>query len=81
MMSVSDLSALCWLFPMEDRPGYQALWRFWAPEERLEDLDRRTAGAAHRADNSDRPERHPGSHEAEEHHDPTGPRDGGHHQV
>lgn len=44
--SVSDLTALCWLFPKEDRPGYDALWRFWTPEANLEALDKRTAGAA-----------------------------------
>jgi phage terminase large subunit-like protein len=46
MASVNDLTALCWLFP--DRPAdrYEALWRFWLPEDRLDDLDRRTAGQA-----------------------------------
>lgn len=46
MGSVSDLTALCWVFP--DRPAdtYTALWRFWVPENALEDLDRRTAGSA-----------------------------------
>lgn len=46
MGSVSDLTALCWIFP--DRPAdtYTALWRFWLPEDALTDLDRRTAGAA-----------------------------------
>jgi phage terminase large subunit-like protein len=46
MGSVSDLTALCWIFP--DRPAdtYTALWRFWVPENALEDLDRRTAGSA-----------------------------------
>lgn len=45
LASVSDLNALCWLFP---RPGgtYQALWRYWAPEAALEALDKRTAGTA-----------------------------------
>lgn len=42
--SVSDLTALCWLLPEDG--GYRALWRFWAPEDSLEDLDKRTAGAA-----------------------------------
>lgn len=44
--SVSDLTALCWLFPREDRPGYEVVWRFWTPEDNLEALDKRTAGAA-----------------------------------
>lgn len=45
--SVSDITALCWLFPYVDgRHGYDALWRFWAPEDTLEQLDKRTAGAA-----------------------------------
>lgn len=44
--SVSDLTALCWLFPREGAPGYEALWRFWTPEESIEALDKRTAGAA-----------------------------------
>lgn len=45
LASVSDLTALCWDFPGEgDR--HELLWRFWLPEDRLEDLDRRTAGEA-----------------------------------
>jgi phage terminase large subunit-like protein len=46
MGSVSDLTALCWVFP--DRPAdrYEVLWRFWLPADALEDLDRRTAGYA-----------------------------------
>lgn len=45
--SVSDLTALCWLFPFDDgRPGYDAIWRFWTPEENLEALDKRTADNA-----------------------------------
>jgi phage terminase large subunit-like protein len=43
--SVSDLTALCWLFP-KDGPGYDVIWRFWTPEDNLEALDKRTAGAA-----------------------------------
>lgn len=41
--SVSDLTALCWVFP-RDGGRYQAVWRFWTPEATLEDLERRTAG-------------------------------------
>lgn len=45
LASVNDLTAVCWDFPAEgDR--HELLWRFWLPEERLEDLDRRTAGEA-----------------------------------
>lgn len=44
--SVSDLTALCWVFPFPDRPGYDVIWRFWTPEENLEALDKRTAGNA-----------------------------------
>lgn len=46
--SVSDLTAVCYLFPYEkDRgPGYDAIWRFWTPEENLDSLDERTAGQA-----------------------------------
>lgn len=45
--SVSDITALCWLFPYTDgRVGYDAIWRFWAPEDTLDQLDKRTAGSA-----------------------------------
>lgn len=44
LASVNDLAALCWDFPDGDR--HELLWRFWLPKERLEDLDRRTAGEA-----------------------------------
>jgi phage terminase large subunit-like protein len=52
LASVSDLTALCWLFPREvqvrDRlvTGYRALWHVWAPEAALEALDARTSKAA-----------------------------------
>jgi phage terminase large subunit-like protein len=45
LASVSDLSALCWLFPKED-DRYEAIWRFWTPEENLKALDLRTNGMA-----------------------------------
>lgn len=50
LASVSDLTALCWLFPYSpDRgPGYDAIWRFWTPEDNLDNLDNRTAGKASR---------------------------------
>lgn len=44
LASVNDLAALCWDFP--DRGRHELLWRFWLPEDRLKDLDRRTAGQA-----------------------------------
>lgn len=44
--AVSDLNALCWLFP-DDRDGsVDLVIRFWTPEENIPDLDRRTAGNA-----------------------------------
>lgn len=47
LASTSDLAALCWDFPHEDGT-HDALWRFWAPEAKLSDLDERTAGNASR---------------------------------
>lgn len=46
--SVSDLTALCWLFPFQgdEGPGYDAIWRFWTPEDNLADLNKRTADSA-----------------------------------
>lgn len=46
LASTSDLSALCWLFPDDDRGGFDAIWRLWTPEDNVEALDQRTAGAA-----------------------------------
>ncbi|WP_051637267.1 terminase large subunit [Rhodococcus sp. UNC363MFTsu5.1] len=46
LASVSDITALCWLFPDAERGGYDALWRLWTPEENVEALDKRTAGEA-----------------------------------
>lgn len=43
--SVSDLTSLCWLFP-DGAGGFDALWRVWAPEESLPQLEKRTAKAA-----------------------------------
>lgn len=43
--STSDLTSLCWLFPHPDG-GFEALWRFWAPEDALAELDKRTARSA-----------------------------------
>ena len=45
--SVSDLTALAWVFPRrDDSGGYDIKFRFWTPEDNLEALDKRTAGAA-----------------------------------
>lgn len=44
--ATSDMTALCWLFPDLERGGYEALWRFWVPEDTLDDLDQRTANNA-----------------------------------
>lgn len=42
--SVSDLTALVWLFP--GSPGYDVLCRFWMPEAALDSLDAATARTA-----------------------------------
>jgi phage terminase large subunit-like protein len=44
LASVNDLTALCWDF--HDGDKHELLWRFWLPEDRIKDLDRRTAGEA-----------------------------------
>lgn len=46
LASVSDLTALCWLFPDREAGSFTGIWRFWLPSDALEDLNRRTAGAA-----------------------------------
>lgn len=48
LASTSDLCALAWLFPDDEAGGFDALWRLWTPEENIEALDKRTAGAASR---------------------------------
>ncbi len=40
--SVSDLTALAWLLPDEERGGYDVLCRFWTPEASMDALDTRT---------------------------------------
>ena len=45
LASVNDLTALCWDFP-DGEDGHDLLWRFWLPADRIEDLNRRTAGEA-----------------------------------
>jgi phage terminase large subunit-like protein len=44
LASTTDLAALCWVFPDDD--AYQAVWRLFAPQGAIDDLDRRTAGMA-----------------------------------
>lgn len=44
--SVSDLTALCWMFPIDGLDGYDVIWRFWTPEENLDALNKRTADSA-----------------------------------
>lgn len=46
LASTSDLSALCWLFPDDELGGFDAIWRLWTPEDNVDALDQRTAGAA-----------------------------------
>jgi len=45
LASVNDVTALCWDFP-GDGDEHQVVWRFWLPEARLDDMTKRTAGAA-----------------------------------
>jgi phage terminase large subunit-like protein len=45
LSNVEDITAVCWLFPAPDG-SYDALWRFWLPEDRLRDMKKRTAGNA-----------------------------------
>ena len=45
LASVSDLSAVSWLFPQDDGT-FAALWRIWTPEANLERLDKLTNGSA-----------------------------------
>lgn len=46
LSNVDDISALCWLFPDRDGDRYDAVWRFWLPEDQLPAMNRRTAGGA-----------------------------------
>jgi phage terminase large subunit-like protein len=50
LASSTDIAALCWTFRdgEGDEESYCAAWRFWVPQERLGDLERRTGGAATR---------------------------------
>lgn len=45
LASVEDLAALCWSF-RDEHGGYDNLWRFWLPADRLPHLSKRTAGNA-----------------------------------
>ena len=45
LAATTDLTALAWLFP-DDAGGYDALWRFWMPEDAVERLDASTARMA-----------------------------------
>lgn len=45
LASSIDIAALCWDFPDEDG-AHDAIWRFWIPEARVKDLDKRTGGDA-----------------------------------
>ena len=45
LASVSDVTALAYIFPQEGG-GYDCLFRFWTPEENVEELDKRVAGNA-----------------------------------
>jgi phage terminase large subunit-like protein len=44
LASSTDIAALAYDFPSPS--GHDVIWRFWIPEERLQSLDARTAGAA-----------------------------------
>jgi phage terminase large subunit-like protein len=47
LANTRDVTALCWVFPDDaDPPGYDAVWRYFLPEELVPSLDARTAGAA-----------------------------------
>lgn len=46
LSSVDDTTALCLAFPNRKEDSVTCLWRIWIPEDRLRDLDRRTAGQA-----------------------------------
>ncbi|MDH2425773.1 terminase TerL endonuclease subunit [Sphaerisporangium sp. TRM90804] len=43
LSNVEDVTALCWLFPDREAGTFDAVWRFWLPEARLKDLNKRTA--------------------------------------
>ena len=45
LASTTDIAALAYVLPRDD-DGYDAIWRFFVARAQIEDLDRRTAGAA-----------------------------------
>jgi phage terminase large subunit-like protein len=45
LASSQDITALCWDFPGPDGT-HEAIWRFWIPEDRLAEFERRTGGQA-----------------------------------
>lgn len=45
LSAVEDITALCWHFPGDD-DTHDVIWRFWLPEDRIDTLNRRTAGEA-----------------------------------
>lgn len=46
LSNVDDIASVCWIFDDREGDRYDAIWRFWLPEDRLTNLSRRTAGAA-----------------------------------
>ena len=44
--SATDLAAVCWVFANPEGAGVWALWRYFIPAGRLEELNRRTSGPA-----------------------------------
>jgi phage terminase large subunit-like protein len=46
LASVSDITALALIFPHYEGDGYEAIWRFWTPEDNVQKLDERTAKTA-----------------------------------
>ncbi len=46
LSSVDDTTALCWAFPDRKTDTVSCIWRIFIPEDKLRDLDRRTAGQA-----------------------------------
>ncbi len=46
LASVSDLTALAWLFPDEKFETWDVIWRIWVPQMHFRNLNSRTAGSA-----------------------------------
>ncbi|MFI9558861.1 terminase large subunit [Nonomuraea endophytica] len=47
LSNVEDITAVCYLFPgVDDAGSYEAVWRFWLPEDKLRELSTRTAEGA-----------------------------------